>query len=105
MATTLTPEAVLSDEVRVNRLQLFVNSYLFRKLLRTLFTIFVVTTITFFLVRLLPGNPVEIYVNQLVVTYGMPLNEARDQAASLFAFDLDQPLYLQYFDYLGSLLR
>ncbi|MCB0096087.1 MAG: ABC transporter permease [Caldilineaceae bacterium] len=81
------------------------ESYLLRKFLRALFTIFIVTTITFFLVRMLPGNPVEIYINQLVVTYGMPLNEARDQAASLFAFNMDQPLYLQYFDYLVSLSK
>lgn len=105
MAATLTPEVLASEETRVNRVQSFFDSYLFRKFLRTLLTIFIVTTITFFLVRLLPGNPVEIYVNQLVVTYGMPLNEARDQAASLFAFDLEQPLYLQYFDYLWSLLQ
>lgn len=105
MATTLTPDAIVTEEQKTNRTQAVVDSYLFRKLLRTFFTIFVVTTITFFLVRLLPGNPIEIYVNQLVVTYGMPLNEARDQAASLFAFDLEQPLYLQYFDYLWSLLK
>lgn len=105
MATTLSPRPALSDQQRDNWVQSFLDSYLFRKLLRTLLTIFVVTTITFFLVRLLPGNPIEIYVNQLVVTYGLPLNEARDQAASLFAFDLDQPVYLQYFSYLGSLLQ
>ncbi len=105
MATTLSPSQLSSAERRANAYSSFVNSYLFRKLLRAIFTIFVVTTITFFLVRLLPGNPIEIYVNQLVVTYGLPLNEARDQAASLFAFDLDQPVYLQYFSYLGSLLQ
>ncbi len=105
MAATLSPSPSQSTEQRQNVLSAFVGSYLFRKMLRALFTIFVVTTITFFLVRLLPGNPIEIYVNQLVVTYGMPLNEARDQAASLFAFDLDQPVYLQYFSYLGSLLQ
>ncbi len=105
MAATLSPSSSQSTEQRPNVLSSFVGSYLFRKLLRALFTIFVVTTITFFLVRLLPGNPIEIYVNQLVVTYGMPLNEARDQAASLFAFDLDQPVYLQYFSYLGSLVQ
>jgi peptide/nickel transport system permease protein len=105
LATTLSPGRAVPQEQRSNPFTALMNSYLFRKLLRALFTIFVVTTITFFLVRLLPGNPIEIYVNQLVVTYGMPLNEARDQAASLFAFDLDQPVYLQYFSYLGSLLR
>ncbi len=107
MATTLSPapNQVRSAAPRRNWLQTITESYLLRKLVRTFFTIFIVTTITFFLIRLLPGNPVEIYVNQLVVTYGMPLHEARDQAASLFAFDLDQPLYLQYFSFLGSLVQ
>lgn len=106
MATTV--DRVIDSGESANRqplLRSVLDSYILRKLLRTLFTIFVVTTITFFLVRMLPGNPVEIYVNQLVVTYGMPLNEARDQAASLFAFDLDQPLVLQYIDYLLSLFQ
>ncbi|MBX3015215.1 MAG: ABC transporter permease [Caldilineaceae bacterium] len=108
MATTLSPaqsQPGANQAQSTNWLKALLDSYLLRKLLRTLFTIFVVTTITFFLIRLLPGNPVEIYVNQLVVTYGLPLHEARDQAASLFAFDLDQPLYLQYFSFLGSLLQ
>ncbi len=81
------------------------NSYIFRKILRTFITIFVVTTIIFFLIRLLPGNPIEIYVNQLVVTYGIPYHEALDQAAALFAIDLDQPVFLQYISYLKNMLQ
>ena len=81
------------------------RSYFFRKFLRALVTIFVVTTIIFFLVRLLPGNPIEIYVNQLIVTYGMPVHEAQDQAAALFAIDLDRPVILQYFSYLRNLVQ
>ena len=81
------------------------RSYYFRKFLRALATIFIVTTIIFFLVRLLPGNPIEIYVNQLIVTYGMPVHEAQDQAAALFAIDLDEPVILQYFSYLKNLAR
>ena len=81
------------------------RSYFFRKFLRALTTIFAVTTIIFFLVRLLPGNPIEIYVNQLIVTYGMPVHEAQDQAAALFAIDLDRPVILQYFSYLRNLVQ
>lgn len=81
------------------------NSYVVRKLARTVATIFIVTTIIFFLIRLLPGNPIEIYVNQLVVTYGVPYHEALDQAAALFAIDLDQPVMLQYFSYLKNLIQ
>ena len=106
MATTVDQLSTPSTGTgRQSWMQTLAGSYTVRKILRTIFTIFVVTTITFFLVRMLPGNPIEIYVNQLVVTYGMPLNEAQDQAASLFAFDLDQPLYLQYVDYLWSLVQ
>ncbi|MDQ3249487.1 MAG: ABC transporter permease, partial [Chloroflexota bacterium] len=89
----------------VSWLRSLADSYLFRKLLKTLLTIFVVITLIFFVIRLLPGNPLEQYVNQLVVQYGIPVNEARDRAASLFAIDLDQPLYLQYFVYLWNLLQ
>ena len=86
-------------------LQQLASNYLVGRLLKALLTTFVVITLTFFLIRLLPGNPVEIYINQLVVEYGIPYHEARDQAAALFAIDLNQPMLLQYFDYLGNLLR
>ncbi len=107
MATTvdyLTGETA-SRTQNPNVLTSFFNSFLLRKFIKTLFTIFFVTTLIFFMVRLLPGNPVEQYVNQLIVQYGMPLYQARDQAASLFAFNLDQPVYLQYLHYLGNLLQ
>lgn len=81
------------------------RSYFVRKFLRALVTIFIVTTIIFFLVRLLPGNPIEIYVNQLIVTYGMPVHEAYDQAAALFAIDLDEPVFFQYLSYLRNLVQ
>ncbi len=81
------------------------RSYFVRKFLRALATIFIVTTIIFFLVRLLPGNPIEIYVNQLVVTYGLPIHETQDQAAALFAIDLDQPVFFQYLSYLRNLAQ
>jgi peptide/nickel transport system permease protein len=81
------------------------SNYLLGRILKALLTAFMVITLTFFLIRLLPGNPVEIYINQLVVQYGIPYHEASDQAAALFAIDLDEPLVLQYFDYLGNLFR
>ena len=42
--------------------------------------------------RLMPSNPVEVYINELIVQYSIPYDEAKDQAASLFAIDLDAPL-------------
>jgi peptide/nickel transport system permease protein len=106
LATTLNASEIPAQPVQeTDHLTSVWNSYLFRKLIKALFTAFVVITLTFFLIRLLPSNPIELFIQDLMVQYSMPYHQARDQAASLFAIDLNQPLYLQYVDYLGSLLR
>lgn len=81
------------------------SNFLVRKLARSIFTIWFVTSLIFFLIRLMPSNPIEVYINQLIVTQGIPYAEARDQAASLFAIDLTAPLHKQYFEYMTQLLR
>ncbi|HXF64791.1 MAG TPA: ABC transporter permease [Caldilineaceae bacterium] len=106
MATTLQPtDMALPRERTPGRVASILNSYLFRKLLKALLTAFVVITLTFFLIRLLPSNPIELFIQDLMVQYSMPYHQARDQAAALFAIDLDRPLILQYLDYLAGLLR
>ena len=82
-----------------------VRSYFVQKLIKTVFTVFVVTTLIFFLIRLLPGNPIQQMVDQLISQYSMSLKEANDQAAALFAIDLNRPVLLQYVDFLGNTLR
>jgi peptide/nickel transport system permease protein len=81
------------------------SNYVVRMLSRAIFTVWFVTSLIFFLVRLMPSNPIDVYINELIVQYGLPYAEARDQAASLFAIDLDAPLHEQYFDYMGQLLH
>lgn len=106
---TTTVEAFPASRRQSNTLQRLYSavwhSYIARKLLKTAFTILAVITLIFFLIRLLPGNPIDQYVNQLVVQYGLPAHEARDQAAALFAIDTTQPLWVQYLVYLQNLLR
>lgn len=104
MATTLSTPQVRRPP-RPNLLQNLMHSYYIQKVIKTLFTVFVVTTFVFFLVRLLPGNPIEQMVNLLINTQGISMQEAQDQAAALYSIDLDQPLYLQYVEYLGKTLR
>jgi peptide/nickel transport system permease protein len=94
VATTLST-AQVRPALRSNLLQSLTHSYYVQKIIKTLFTVFVVTTFVFFLVRLLPGNPIEQMVNLLINTQGI----------SLYSIDLDQPLYLQYIEYLGKTLR
>jgi len=81
------------------------RSYALRRALKAAFTIYAVATLTFFLVRLMPGSPVEVYIHTLISQYGFTYDEAANQAAALFAFDPNQPLVLQYWDYLRSLAR
>jgi peptide/nickel transport system permease protein len=86
-------------------LQSLRHSYFLQKLAKTLLTAFVVTTFIFFLIRLLPGNPVDQMVNLLITQQGMSVREANDRAASLFSVDFNQPLHLQYLDYLANTAR
>src|SRR5439155_14693733 len=90
---------------RFRPVQVALSSYALRKLVKALFTIFFVTSLTFFIVRLMPGNPIDIYIQELQVTQGMSYDDARGQAASLFSIDLNRPILLQYLDYLGNLTQ
>jgi len=73
--------------------------------LKALFTIWLMASITFILIRLIPGSPVDVYISNLVLQYQIPYIEARQQAASLFSLDLDAPLGQQYFEYLSNLVQ
>lgn len=90
----------IGDLVRV-----LIRSYVVRRLVKALLTVFVVITLTFFLIRLMPGSPVDVYIHDLIAQYGMTYEEARNQAATLFSIDLDSPLHVQYLSYLGNLLQ
>lgn len=70
-----------------------------------LFTIWVVTTIIFFLIRLMPSNPVDRYVDEQMVQYGISLDEAKAKASSLFSMDLDKSMLEQYLGYIGQVIR
>lgn len=80
------------------------SHFLVGRLFRAFFTIFFVATCTFWLVRLMPGNPVDVYVTSQV-QQGVPADLARQQAASLYSIDLDAPMWQQYADYMGGLAR
>jgi peptide/nickel transport system permease protein len=81
------------------------SHFLLRRIAKALFTVFFVSTLIFFLVRLLPGSPVEVLIAQLTGEYGYSYEMAANQARSLFAIDPNQPLFFQYLDYLGNLVR
>lgn len=78
-----------------------------RALVKAILTIWVTTTLTFFLIRLMPGSPVDIKIDELITQSngGMTYEEARAVASSLFAIDLNAPLHEQYLSFMGNVLR
>ncbi len=82
-----------------------VKNYTFRAFLRAFLTIWAVATITFFLIRLMPGDPLNVLIEQILALEGISYQEARDRVAASFNIDPDASLVDQYFVWLGGLLR
>ncbi len=107
MASTIS-EARVSAPAGVsisNLLSKMARNYILRRLVVAFIKVLIVITLTFFLIRMMPTNPVEVYINELITQYGMSADEARNQAAALLAIDLDAPLSQQYFQYMLGLAQ
>src|SRR2546425_6953571 len=70
---------------------------------KALLTIYVTSTITFVLIRLMPGSPVELKIQELMQNSQMSYADAAAQASGLFDINLNAPIHEQYFAYLGNL--
>lgn len=79
------------------------SNFAVRRVSKALFTIVFVTSLTFFVIRLMPGSPVEAYIAKQMAEYGVSYVDAAAAASALFAIDPREPLYSQYFRYLGRL--
>lgn len=80
------------------------RNYYLQRLIKGLITLFIITTLTFFLIRLMPSNPLEVYI-QAQLSQGIPLADAQAMAASIYHIDLSQPIHVQYLEYLGGLVQ
>lgn len=65
-----------------------------------LLVLLIVTVIVFLLVRLLPGDPILMYMSQ------QDIQEITPEQIAIIRHDLgiDRPLFVQYFDWLGGIL-
>jgi peptide/nickel transport system permease protein len=81
------------------------RNYLVRTLFQSVVTILAVVTFTFFLIRLMPGNPVQVYIDLLISRENISYQEAQAKAAAQFRFDFNASPVQQYVDYVGQLLR
>ncbi|CAD5107979.1 ABC transporter permease subunit [Zestomonas carbonaria] len=73
-------------------------AFLFRRLGLLVPTFFGVTLLTFALIRLIPGDPVEVMMGERRL-------DPQAHAEAMQRLGLDQPLYRQYLDYLGQLVQ
>ena len=70
-------------------------NYIIRRLLSAIPTLFIIITIAFFMMRLAPGGPFD-------QERALPPDIEKNLLA---AYDLDLPLWQQYFKYVGNLLQ
>ena len=78
------------------------TTYIIRRLLLALVTIIIITLLVFFAIRLLPGDPLIIYMGQ----QAREPDDNRGRDAGLrVKFGLDKPLMVQYFNWAGGLVR
>lgn len=77
---------------------------LVRRILGGILMILVVASFTFFLIHMIPGNPVEAKLAQLEIAGVQPL-QAQHEVQAMYGFLPHQPLYVQYVHYMWQLLH
>ncbi|PYE53867.1 ABC transporter permease [Deinococcus yavapaiensis] len=73
-------------------------------LLRMVVMLWLVTTITFVVVRALPGNPIDLYIQDLAAS-GLSPEEARSRASAVLRFDVQGSFLEQYVQYVTNVTR
>ncbi len=81
------------------------KNFWLRRIVRMVFTIWVTTTLIFFLIRLMPGNPYDLMVQEMMITRGMSQEEAEDEASKMTGVNMKDPLAVQYLTYMNNLLH
>ena len=72
------------------------RNYIFKRILLAIVTIFVVMTLTFFIMHAIPGTPFRT---------GNDTISEESLAVLMARYGLDQPLYKQYLKYVGNILK
>jgi peptide/nickel transport system permease protein len=80
--------------------------YLTRRLIQFGFVLWGAATLNFLIPRLAPGNPVRERLMGAMQTTG-PMQQGIEEMVRSYniQFGLDQPLYVQYFKYMGAALQ
>jgi len=78
------------------------TTYIIRRLIQALFVLILVTLIVFFVMRLLPGDPLIIYMAQSAELQAMP-PEMLDKLRA--DFGLDKPVIVQYANWMAGIFQ
>jgi peptide/nickel transport system permease protein len=78
-----------------------VTSYILKRLLAAIPTVLGIITLVFFVLHLSPGDPIN-----LMIPPDLPSSVRADRIDDINArYGFDQPVYVQYFQYLGNIAR
>jgi len=80
----------------------WLRDYIVKRLIYAVIIAWGILTITFVLVRVGPNSPVDEYLANIAARGSDP---AQVTAAIEARYGLDKPIYVQYFDYMGNLVR
>ena len=78
------------------------TTYIIRRLILSLITIIIITLVVFFAIRLLPGDPLMIYMGKQASSQMMTEEGMQELRVK---FGLDKPIMVQYFNWAGGLFR
>ncbi len=78
------------------------TTYIIRRVLWAIIILIMLTLLVFFSMRLLPGDPIIIYVGQ---SQGLISMDPEALAALRAEYGLDKPIMVQYFNWIGGIFR
>ena len=78
-------------------------AYITRRILLGILILILVTVMVFLVMRLLPGDPLTLFISQSQMSSGQLTAEQLEELRHRFG--LDKPLMMQYFDWIGGVLR
>ena len=81
------------------------SNYALRAFIQAALTVWAVLTFTFVLVRMLPGSPVDVYIDRQMQVNSMSYEQALARASVMFNTDFQRPILEQYLSYLNGMLH
>lgn len=76
-----------------------------KKIVKTFLTLIISLVLVFFIVKAMPGDPVETLTQQYMTADKLPYEQAYERAKIALNYDPEVPVMQQFFSYIGQLLH